>query len=81
MLYECACCVHMLCVFACVCTCVYVFMSKCVSVCVVHVMCTHAHACACVHVCACVLHVSVFVCVTCFFHSCGSQIVYSVWAI
>ena len=33
------------------------------------------------HVCACVLHVSVFVCVTCFFHSRGSQIVYSIWAI
>ena len=46
----------------------------------VHV-CMYMHVNVSAHVCVCVLHVSVFVCVTCFFHSCGSQIVYSVWAI
>ena len=38
-----------------------------------------AHGYMYVH--ACVLHMSVFICVTCFIHSRGSQIVYSVWAI
>ena len=88
----CARCVHMLCVFACVCICVClcVCMSKCVSVCVVCTLCAHMHTR--VHVCM-YMHVNVSAhgaymcmcfareCVTCFFHSRGSQIVYSVWAI